>query len=443
METLHDPTHQSATVPAERTVLVVLWIRGEPGRAGEVLPVDGPSELGRAGASLIQQRPGRNLPTGPLTSSHISRRQLLVLPRADDALLVKNLSSAPLSVNGRRLQQRVVLPGDLIAVDRRLLMLCERRRVVLPEGLDDGHAFGGPDVDGLVGESPAAWRIRQRVAFVGRRSAHVLVLGESGTGKELAARAIHRHSQRSGPLVDRNAATIPEGLIDAELFGNIKNYPNPGTPERRGLIGEASQGTLFLDEIGEMPEALQAHLLRVLDTGRYQRLGDARTRTADLRLVAATNRSEADLKHDLAARLRLHLTLPGLSERRADIPLIARHLLRSLARDDAELAALFFEDDEPRLTGALIAALVQHSYTTHVRELEGLLWQVIDYSEQGDLLPPPAIASHEDADASALTPERLQAVLAECGGVKSKAAEVLGLRNRHQLARLLKKHGLD
>jgi transcriptional regulator with GAF, ATPase, and Fis domain len=96
----------------------------------------------------------------------------------------------------------------------------------------------------------------------------VLLLGESGAGKELAARAIHGlGDRRARPLVARNAATMPETLIGAELFGNVKNFPNPGMPERPGLIGEADRSTLFLDEIGDLPEACQVHLLRVLDDG--------------------------------------------------------------------------------------------------------------------------------------------------------------------------------
>ncbi len=118
------------------------------------------------------------------------------------------------------------------------------------------------------------------LAFAAQSSHHVLVQGDSGSGKELAARAIHALSSRQrGPFVTRNAATLPEGLVDAELFGTVRGYPHAGSPERRGVIGEADGGTLFLDEIGELRHDLQAHLLRVLDHGgEYQRLGDARTR---------------------------------------------------------------------------------------------------------------------------------------------------------------------
>ena len=122
-----------------------------------------------------------------------------------------------------------------------------------------------------------------------------MLLGETGTGKELAARAVHRFSTRADrPLVARNAATMPAGLIDAELFGNARNYPNPGMAERPGLVGQADGGFLFLDEIGELPSELQAHLLRVLDAGgEYQRLGESRVRRSDFRLLAATPSSKA------------------------------------------------------------------------------------------------------------------------------------------------------
>ncbi len=136
------------------------------------------------------------------------------------------------------------------------------------------------------------WQMRERIAFAANAGKHVLLHGESGTGKELAARALHALSSRAGkPFVSRNAATLPSGLIDAELFGSARNYPNAGMPERAGLVGQADGGTLFLDEIAEIPAEQQAHLLRVLDAdGEYQRLGEATTRRSDLVLVGATNR---------------------------------------------------------------------------------------------------------------------------------------------------------
>jgi transcriptional regulator with GAF, ATPase, and Fis domain len=131
-------------------------------------------------------------------------------------------------------------------------------------------SFGAPDPHGVVGESPAIWRLREALAFVARRAEHVLVTGPSGVGKELIARAVHDLSARAKKaFVSRNAATLPSGIIDAELFGNAKNYPNAGMPERAGLVGDAHGGTLFLDEIGELSTELSSHLLRLLDGGEY------------------------------------------------------------------------------------------------------------------------------------------------------------------------------
>jgi two-component system nitrogen regulation response regulator GlnG/two-component system response regulator HydG len=336
--------------------------------------------------------------------------------------------------------------------------------------------FGEADSFGIVGESPAAWRLREALRLAASIDEHALVRGESGTGKELAVRAIHGLSARAGrQLVARNAATVPEGLVDAELFGNIKNYPNPGVPERTGLIGEADGSTLFLDEIGELPQHVQAHLLRVLDSGgEYQRLGDAKTRRADLRLIAATNRPLEALKHDLAARLTLRVELPPLAERREDIPLIVAHLLGEIAHQNAELARRFFEPTpggrrSPRLDPGLVEALARHAYTTHAREIRALLWCSLMESPgdrleltpslaralAGDarepaarLSPMPTVAVERDGGGGTEPPralyetatrEQIEASLAKHGGNVANAAQELGFRNRYVLYRLMKK----
>jgi len=441
-ETNDGPTPRRATAIG----VVVLWARDELGRSGEVLlcPDDEPYILGREGkgaASLLQQRPGTNRSTGPLTSARVSRRQLR-LRRRDGALHVENLGSAPMRVDGRSMASATVPPGTLIEVHRRLLLwTVERPLEMAGEPPQRRHRFGEADAFGLVGEGPRIWALREQLAFVARRDAHVVVLGDSGVGKELAARALHGQSRRSdGPLVSRNAATLPEGLVDAELFGHARNYPNPGVPERSGLVGAADGGTLFLDEIGEMPVETQAHLLRVLDQGEYQRLGETRTRRADVRLVAATNRDPGELKHDLLARLKIRVRLPGLDERREDVLLLARHLLRRLAADDPELEERFFDGDEPRLAPELVRQLVVHRYATHVRELEGLLWDAMTRSSGDTLLGAPEQPEPEPGE---VTKEQLREALAEADGVKTRAAELLGLRNRYQLLRLMKRLGVE
>jgi two-component system nitrogen regulation response regulator GlnG/two-component system response regulator HydG len=298
-------------------------------------------------------------------------------------LLVENVGACALKHNGREVVRADVAPGDTLELSKELLFLCVRReaRTSAPGGAlaVPHHPFGEADAFGIVGESPLVWALRHRIVAVARQRAHVFIRGESGSGKELVARALHARSPRSGrPMVSRNAATIPEGLADAELFGNVRGYPNPGMPERPGLLGEAHESTLFLDEFADLPKSLQAHLLRVMDDGEYQRLGDAKARRSDARILAATNRPERDIKHDVLARFKIHFDVPDLDARREDIPLLVAHLLRQHAAADPLIAARLFPDGDPsaapRISPIAVLALVQHRYTTHVRELDKLVF---------------------------------------------------------------------
>jgi two-component system nitrogen regulation response regulator GlnG/two-component system response regulator HydG len=350
-----------------------------------------------------------------------------------------------LKLNGIGIDKAALEPGDCVTIERQLILICvERSRDV---ALRDPATFpfGSPDPFGMVGESPAAWLLRGHVAFCAARDEHVLLLGPSGAGKELVARALHALSSRkSGRLVARNAATLPAGIIDAELFGNARNYPNAGMRERAGLVGEADGGTLLLDEIGDLPEELQAHLLRLMDRGEYHRLGDDRPRTASLRLIGATNRGEESLKHDLAARFRLRIKLEGLAGRREDIPLLARSILKAQAVADPTLADRFFDNGEPRIDPDLMEALLDHEYTTHVRELERLLISAIATSRQRFV----ALTTEVTAELTSRrrrTPDRaeIEAALARAEGNVSEAWKALGLSSRDALNRLIKKLGIE
>jgi two-component system nitrogen regulation response regulator GlnG/two-component system response regulator HydG len=463
---------------ASSYLLVLAWSAAQPSRVGEALllspeerRVFGRGEPREGDAArrvlLARCRPGMPLGRGePLEDPFVSRDQLQLQVHPDGVAVV-GIGKRPILAEGHPVTRAVLRRGETLEVQGRLLFVCVARADVAPSSTRVGsvHPFAEADRVGIVGESLAAWDLRDRLAFCARRDGHVLLLGPSGSGKELAAQAIHAGSTRSGKkLVARNAATFPPGLIDAELFGNVANYPNAGMAERPGIIGEAHGSTLFLDEIGELPESLQSHLLRVLDeAGEYQRLGDARRRSADIRLIAATNRPAEALKPDLAARLRMRLRLPGLEERREDIPLLARSLLRRAATKDHELGERFLEgwdgrSGEPRLSLDLMRALLARRYTTHVRELDGLLWTSLTTSRAGvaELTPEvrrdldgslAAAAAPEKPAAPAprfaeVTEEQVRTAMAKHDGVKELVWRDLGLSSRYALRRLFTKYGI-
>ncbi|MCB9675160.1 MAG: sigma 54-dependent Fis family transcriptional regulator [Alphaproteobacteria bacterium] len=456
----------SADRPADERcpAVVLVGFPSDPARMGEVARLEqGERVLGRHGTlDWVQQRPSDVRRRGPLDDPHLSRQQLK-LTRRGDRIEVENLGRLPLRHDGHPVSTCIAAPGDLLQVADRVLLLVTTRPEALPGQVAPRHRFGEADAQGILGESEAAWQLRERVAFFARRGQHVLVLGESGTGKELVAQGLHALSARSGkPLVSRNAATIPDSLADAELFGNLAGYPNPGMPARPGLVGEADGTTLFLDEFGELPEEQQARMLRVMDSGEYTRLGEARPRTSDLRVVGATNRAPESLKHDVLARFPLRLEVPPLGDRREDVPLLAVHLLRGIAKGDPEIRDRFFEPAQggapafPRLDVELLARLVAHPYTTHVRELTSLLWQSIAAST-GDRLevppdgfvvapgpvdtPLPRVQSGA-TDPLLLDPQTIQEALDRHAGRQDPVWRELGLASRHVLARLVKRHGL-
>ena len=448
--------------------LVVAWCPHDPGRVGEVtvLPPSEPRVLGRGEherrARFFRVRPGPLDPTGPFASPTLSRVQAEVRLETD-TIVARRLGRGTMRINGESCEEGVLRPGDTLGFGQSLLLLYVRRPAVLPvfRHFDRAFAgaFGASDALGWVGESPAAWALREQIAFAAKSNAHVLVTGASGTGKELVARALRGLSGRpDSPFVARNAATMPAGLIDAELFGNAKDYPNPGMAERAGIIGDVHQGFLFLDEIGEMPIELQAHLLRVLDSnGEYQRLGESVTRRSKFRVIAATNRNPSALKHDLLARLTLRIHVPALAERREDIPSLIHHLVDRAAKKSPEVAERFLTRRADgvaaaRVDARLVEALVRSDFALNIRELEGRLWRAMADSD-GDTLVQRATASLATAATETRAPKRsrnpspgasaIQAALARSGGSVSLAAQELKLSDRHALYRRMKKLGIS
>ncbi|MCA9607717.1 MAG: sigma-54-dependent Fis family transcriptional regulator [Myxococcales bacterium] len=453
-----------------RTALVVCWSRHHPERVGEVVFAPGDASapavvVGRGPrgvddeepkATFLRQQPGANLPQPPWSTRGISRRQLR-LQWVDGLPEAENVGRCPLVVAGAELDRVKLEPGRILHLKGQLSFLVVERPLQLAASAsfpdDDVPRFGGPDRFGIVGESPGAWELRDSLAFAATRPLHVLLLGPSGSGKEAAARMIHALSPRAGkPLIARNAATIPHGLVDAELFGNVRDYPNPGMKMREGLIGAAHEGTLLLDEIAELPEAQQAHLLRVLDEGgEYQRLGDPTTRRSDLRLIGATNRPTSALKHDLLARLPLRIPIPPLSARQEDVPLLLLHLLRQAAAEDPAVHQQFCAGElggGARIGPEVVHYALGRELEDNVRGLRTLLWRCIRQSRGEWVLLDPELAAAPTPEPlrrepSEITADMLRAALRRHDGVLERVWRELGLKNRHMLRRLLQKHEID
>jgi DNA-binding NtrC family response regulator len=321
----------------------------------------------------------------------------------------------------------------------------------------------------MVGESPAMWKLRERLAACALSDFHVLVIGGSGSGKELAAQAIHRLSRRAGrPLVADNISVMPASLASVLLFGNKRNFPNPGMDERVGLIGAADGSTLFLDEIGDMPSEVQPMFLRITERGgEYFRLGEAsRPRRSSFRLVGATNRPE-QMRYELKRRFQREIRVPGLEQRCEDIPLLIRQLLIVQARSDLIDAARFVSRGQPRVHPLLIDQLVRHKYTTHISEISFLLGQAMAESPHDVLMPLHAAhggtphAPHGDEAVARPAPrlvlrpraprrtgprplpsaQRAQQELDACNGDVTRTAAQLGI-SRDQLNRMIRREGL-
>jgi two-component system nitrogen regulation response regulator GlnG/two-component system response regulator HydG len=414
---------------------------GQPGVLGRGLPQ---ADDERIRLQAVRQRPGTNTPLPPFASPSLSREQLLVHTVGSDSLELKKIGRRPLAVNGNETNVARVHAGDVVEIGSQLVLLVASRPATLPTQRHfDAHPFGEADVHGFVGEAPIAWVLRAEIAFMGPLPGHVLITGATGTGKEIVAAAFHQLSGRGGHLVARNAATFPESLVDAELFGNLKGYPNPGMSERKGLVGTADRGSLFLDEFGELAAEAQAKLLRVLDSGEYQTLGESRARHSDFRFIAATNKPEEAIRPDLLARFDMRIRTPSLVERREDVPFLVRHLLVSMTAPHPELRERVFGDRTwPVLSTSLVSRLARAPFPANVRELRSLLWQSVSKST-GDALEWPENASAPAEPAADNKEAReLERVLSENGGSIERSWRALGLSSRFALMRLLRKHGI-
>lgn len=256
----------------------------------------------------------------------------------------------------------------------------ELHNTYLQQEVVEAKAFGD-----LVGQSSGLRKVVSQVDVVAPTEATVLILGETGTGKELVAHEIHRRSARKDkPLVRVNCASIPRELFESEFFGHVRGSFTGAIKDRAGRFETAEGGTIFLDEVGEIPLDIQNKLLRVLQEKRYERVGDDRTRRADVRIVAATNRdlkkaaAAGKFREDLYYRLNVFpIQVPPLRERMDDIPLLAQHFV--------ELSARELKCAKPRLTRAAVATLQNYDWPGNVRELRNVVERGVILARGGAL----------------------------------------------------------
>jgi transcriptional regulator with PAS, ATPase and Fis domain len=302
----------------------------------------------------------------------------------------------------------------------------------------------GPYAAGLslAGLSPALLDLGARIESLARSRAPVLVQGETGSGKELVARALHARSPRaSAPFIPHNFASIPDSLVESELFGHVRGAFTGAHADRAGLFELASTGTLFLDEIGDASGSVQSRLLRALQEGEVRRVGEGRARRVDVRVIAATHRDLAALvrggrfREDLYYRLHvLPLRVPPLRERREDVPLLLAHALERLSRREGF-----------RVWGvrrSVLEALMAHDWPGNVRELEGAVLRAVHASGSDGVMERDGLGEGSlGADAGRVREERddlrgrtrayeaalIAAALSAHDGNRTRAARALGL----------------
>ncbi len=393
---------------------------------------------GLGGMELIEEIQKRGLPVAVIVmTSHAS---------IDDAVQAMRLGA----------HDFITKPIDL----RHLRMVVQRvlreRQLVdevayLREQLQSKYSFRN-----IISKSPCMHPVFELISNVAQTATTVLIEGETGTGKEQVARAIHQASQvRTGPLIAINCAALPETLLESELFGHEKGAFTSAVGKRAGRFELANGGTIFLDEVGDIPAAMQAKLLRVLQERRFERVGGTETIEVDVRVIAATNRSlqklvqEGKFREDLYYRINVvKIDLPPLRERREDIPLLAAYFAEKYARAG---------EAPKKIPPQAMEILLNYSWPGNIRELENAIERACVTSQNGSILPqffPPDLLqseSYKPANGIDLTrtlpevlkqtqarieEEYIRKALEQCHGSVSRCAQMCGISRRSLSAKL-------
>ncbi len=318
---------------------------------------------------------------------------------------------------------------ELITAVRRSLERVHRRR-----GVDETSPTDSSNPPGLIGNSRSMLEVYRMIGKAAQSNATVLITGESGTGKELVARAIHYGSPRAdAPFVPVTLSGVPETLVESALFGHVKGAFTGANETRSGFLQAAQGGTLFLDEVSEIPLPIQVKLLRVLQEREYLMVGSMQQKTADVRVLVATNRDllkmvkAGQFREDLYFRLNvIPISLPPLRERPEDIPLLVHHFTKRFAEVDRRPV--------PKFSDSVMNSFTRHDWPGNVRELENVVQRVVVMAE-GSQIEPTDLPELMRYQATGPEPElmtlaeaevrHIRAVLASVGGNKSKAARLL------------------
>jgi two-component system response regulator PilR (NtrC family) len=327
--------------------------------------------------------------------------------------------------------------------------------------LEVGDTTDVMDYHGIVGESPEIKKILELLPRIAAATSNVLITGESGTGKELIAKAIHRESPRKDrPFVTVNCGSVPETLMESELFGHKKGAFTGATATRSGLFEAAHGGTIFLDEIAEIPPPVQVKLLRAVQEKTFKMVGGSEEISVDVRIISATNRDlerdvmEGQFREDLYYRLNvINIHMPPLRERPDEIPLLAHHFLEKYSKD--------MDKDIRKISSFALDILKSYNFPGNIRELENIIERSVALESSNIVLPDSLtlssfkqtqVRSKADTVSLALPQEGidldnvlghleqnlLQQALDRTRGAKQKAAELLGISFRSFRYRLAK-----
>ncbi|MBN2061396.1 MAG: sigma 54-interacting transcriptional regulator [Deltaproteobacteria bacterium] len=325
------------------------------------------------------------------------------------------VSASPFDHDGRKMA--VILLEDITELN------------LLRERFNNKHGFAG-----IIGHDPKMIELFETIREVMDINVPILIQGESGTGKELVARAIHDEGIRSNePFVPVNCAALPEGLLESELFGHVKGAFTGAARDKRGRFELADRGTLFLDEIGDMSKVVQAKLLRVLQEGTFERVGDEKPVSVNVRIISATNRNlkreveKGNFREDLFYRLNvIPIFIPPLRKRRGDINLLVDYFLNKASSDGIDCGGLSKDT---------MTCLVSYPWPGNVRELQSAIHYALVKSKGTSITPlnlPDEIKNHQGEYTSRgpnrrLNRQKVKEALIRSGGNKVKASRLLGV----------------